>query len=201
MQMKVKTMNPRCEQIVDKAIELLSEGGISALTIKNLAGAVGVTEPALYRHFRCKMDILVAILDRLEANMQRLFEQSSDRKDSVLDQIQSVYRRVFRSFAAQPAMASVVFSEEMFRHDPRLSEHVSRIMDTVQEQMLRLLRSKKGRAECRQDVPAKDLTRVIMGSLRFVITRWRLSGYAFDLEKEGASLCKSLRLMIAAQSE
>ena len=61
-----------------------------------------------------------------------------------------------------------------------------------------LLRSKKGRAECRQDVPAKDLTWVIMGSLRLMVTRWRLSGYAFDLEKEGLAFWQSLRLMIAA---
>ncbi|MDT8302962.1 MAG: TetR/AcrR family transcriptional regulator [Sedimentisphaerales bacterium] len=199
--MKVKAMTPRCEQIVDVAIKLLSGGGISALTIKNLAEAVGVTEPALYRHFKCKMDILVAILNRLEANIYSLFSQNLNSENSILDQIQMIYTSVFHNFAAQPAMASVVFSEEMFRHDPRLSEHVSRIMDTVQNHILRLLRSKKGRAECRQDVPAKDLARVIMGSLRFVVTRWRLSGYAFDLEKEGAALCKSLRLMIAAASE
>jgi hypothetical protein len=39
--------------------------------------------------------------------------------------------------------------------------------------------------ECRRDVPTKDLARVIMGSLRFIVTRWRLSGHSFDLEKEG----------------
>jgi len=194
-------MTARSEQIVDAAIQLLSQGGIEALTIKKLAKAVGVSEPALYRHFESKVDILVAILKRLEANMQRLFEQSLVREDSVLDQIQMVYKRVFRNFASKPAMASVVFSEEMFRHDPRLAEHVSCIMDTVQGHILVLLRSQKGRVECRRDVPVKDLVQVIMGSLRFLVTRWRLSGYAFDLEKEGMVFWKSLRLMISAPSQ
>jgi len=194
----METLTQRGEQIVNVAIKLLSDGGISALTTKNLAAAVGVSEPALYRHFKGKMDILVAILDRLETNMSRLFKQGLRREDSVLDQIQTVYRRVFHNFSTQPAMASVVFSEEIFRHDPRLSERVSRIMDIVQGNIMRLLRSKKGRAECRRDVPAKDLARVIMGSLRFIVTRWRLSGHRFDLEKEGLAFWQSLRLMIAA---
>lgn len=194
-------MTARSEQIVDAAIQLLSQGGIEALTIKKLAKAVGVSEPALYRHFESKVDILVAILKRMEANMQRLFEQSLAREDGVLDQIQMVYKRVFRNFASKPAMASVVFSEEMFRHDPRLAEHVSCIMDTVRERILGLLRSQKGRTECRRDVPVKDLVQVIMGSLRFLVTRWRLSGYAFDLEKEGMAFWKSLRLMISASSQ
>lgn len=194
-------MTARSEQIVDAAIQLLSQGGIEALTIKKLAKSVGVSEPALYRHFESKVDILVAILKRMEANMQRLFEQSLAREDSMLDQIQMVYKRIFRKFASKPAMASVVFSEEMFRHDPRLAEHVSCIMDTVQGHILGLLRSQKGRTECRRDVPVKDLVQVIMGSLRFLVTRWRLSGYAFDLEKEGMAFWKSLRLMISASSQ
>lgn len=194
----METLTQRGEQIVGAAIRLLSEGGIAALTTKNLARSVGVTEPALYRHFGSKLDILVAILDRLEANMDRLFEQSMTRDQAVLDQIQTVYQRMFSSFAAQPALASVVFCEEIFRHDRRLSERVARIMDTVEGHLLTLLRSKKGRQECRGDVPAKDLARVIMGSLRFLVTRWRLSEYAFDLQKEGAAFWKSLRLMIAA---
>jgi AcrR family transcriptional regulator len=197
----MKTLTPRGEQIVNVAIKLLSEGGISSLTTKNLAEAVGVSEPALYRHFKGKLDILVAILDRLETNMSRLFEQGLNKEDCILDQIQAVFKRVFHNFSIQPAMASVVFSEEIFRHDPRLSERVSRIMDTVQENIMRLLRSKKGRTECRRDVPAKDLARVIMGSLRFIVTRWRISGHGFDLEKEGAAFWQSLRLMIAASPE
>jgi len=197
----METLTERGEQIVSAAIRLLSEGGIAALTIKNLARSVGVTEPALYRHFQSKLDILVAILDRLEANMHRLFEQSMSQEKAVLDQIQMVYKRVFHSFAAQPALASVIFSEEIFRHDPRLSERVARTMDTVEGHMLTLLRSRKGRAECRHDVRAKDQARVIMGSLRFLVTRWRLSGYTFDLEKEGAAFWQSLRLMIAASAK
>jgi len=197
----MEALSQRGEQIVDVAIKLLSEGGISALTTKNIAEAVGISEPALYRHFRGKMDILVVILERLETNMSRLFKQSLNSEDSVLDQIQTVYKRVFRNFTAQPAMAAVVFSEEIFRHDPRLSERVNRIMNTVQENIMRLLRSKKGRMECRRDVPAKDLARVIMGSLRFIVTRWRLGGHSFDLEREGLALSQSLRLMISSPAE
>lgn len=192
-----KQLSPRCAQIIAAALELLSEGGIPALTIKNLARAVGVSEPALYRHFENKQGILVAILDRFEAHMGELFDQALSEEAGVLDQIQAVYRRVFRSFAAQPALASVVFAEEIFRHDRRLAERVARIMDTVEGRVLSMLRSRRGRTECRHDVPAKDLARLIMGSLRFLVTRWRLSGYAFNLEKEGMAFCRSLRLLIA----
>jgi hypothetical protein len=143
----------------------------------------------------------VAILDHFEAQLHDLFEEAMDPEAGVLDQLQAVYRHVFQGFAAQPALASVVFAEEIFRHDPRLAERVARIMDTVESRILHLIRSRKGRAECRQDVPAKDLARVVMGSLRFLVTRWRLSGHAFDLEKEGMAFWRSLRVMIAGPAK
>lgn len=194
----MEVLSPRREQILAAAVRLLSEGGMAALTTKNLAQAVGVTEPALYRHFNSKLDILIAILDQFEGHMQALFEKALDRETGVLDQIQAVYTHVFRSFATRPALASVIFAEEMFRHDKRLAARVAAIMNTVEGRILALIRSAKGRTECRNDVPAKDLARVVMGSLRFLVTRWRLSDYGFDLEKEGAALWQSLRRMVAA---
>jgi len=198
---KGKELSPRCAQIIAAALELLSTEGMTGLTIKNLAQAVGVSEPALYRHFENKQGILVALLDHFETHMQDVFEEALDSEAGVFDQLQAVYRRVFRSFAAQPTLASVVFAEEIFRHDPRLAGRVAHIMDTVEGRILNLMRSRKGRAECRQDVPVKDLARVVMGSLRFLVTRWRLSGYAFDLEKEGMAFWKSLRVMIAGPAQ
>jgi AcrR family transcriptional regulator len=192
-----KQLSPRCAQITAAAIELLSEGGITALTIKNLAQAVGVSEPALYRHFENKQGILVAILDRFDVHMRALFEEALNGDAAVPDQIQAVYACVFRNFATQPGLASVVFAEEVFRHDKRLAERVAQIMDFVEGQVLNLIRSQKGRSEIRNDVPAKDLARVIVGSLRYLVTRWCLSGYAFDLEKEGMAFWQSLRRMLS----
>jgi len=193
----METLSQRGEQIVDEAINLLSIGGIPALTTKNLAEAVGVTEPALYRHFKNKRDILAAILNRQERNMRREFEQSAERCDSVLDKIEQVYSGIFRSFAKNPARSAVAFSEEIFRQDSRLAEQLNRIMNTAEENILSLLASKQGKAECRTDVPPEDLTRMMMGSSRFLATRWRLGNFAFNLEEEGARLWQSLRIVLA----
>ncbi|MDF7800112.1 TetR/AcrR family transcriptional regulator [Pontiellaceae bacterium B1224] len=193
----MKTLSPRGEQIVDEAIELLSSGGLPALTTKNLAKAVGVSEPALYRHFKNKMDILTAILNRQEKNMPRLFERMAAQYESPLDQIQNVYARIFHNFSRTPAMAAVVFTEEIFRQESTLSEQMNRIINTVEDRILSLLKSEEGRRECRTDIPPRDLAQMMMGSSRLLVTRWRLGNYAFDLEKEGAQLWKSLRTILA----
>jgi len=43
------------------------------LTIKNLAKKIGITEPAIYRHFDSKIHILITILDLFKKNNELIF--------------------------------------------------------------------------------------------------------------------------------
>ncbi|NLB03802.1 MAG: TetR/AcrR family transcriptional regulator, partial [Bacteroidales bacterium] len=54
---------PRQTEIVETALNLINENGIQGLTIKNLSKKIGISEPAIYRHFENKIEILLAVLD------------------------------------------------------------------------------------------------------------------------------------------
>jgi AcrR family transcriptional regulator len=49
--------------IVDAACRLFSEKGFRGVTTRELAAAVGVSEPVLYEHFRTKRDLYNAIIE------------------------------------------------------------------------------------------------------------------------------------------
>jgi len=67
----------RKEQIIDEALKLFGRNGYDSVTIKQLAEACGITEPALYRHFDSKEDIYGAVLDSLKSllSYQELFDR------------------------------------------------------------------------------------------------------------------------------
>ncbi len=54
----------RREQLLDRAAELFSERGYARATTSELAKAAGVTEPIIYRHFKSKRDLYVALIER-----------------------------------------------------------------------------------------------------------------------------------------
>src|SRR5690242_18167586 len=49
--------------IVTEAIRLFAEKGFRGTTTRELASAVGVTEPVLYQHFKTKRDLYTAIIE------------------------------------------------------------------------------------------------------------------------------------------
>jgi AcrR family transcriptional regulator len=53
----------RRASIVDAACKLFAEKGFRGTTTRELAAAVGVTEPVLYEHFKTKRDLYTAIIE------------------------------------------------------------------------------------------------------------------------------------------
>ncbi len=60
--------------ILETAIRLFAERGFSGTTTRDLAAAVGVTEPVLYRHFPTKSALYEAILESKTAEGREMFE-------------------------------------------------------------------------------------------------------------------------------
>lgn len=55
----------RRSAIVSEAAELFSRNGYAAVGMDDIGAAVGVTGPAIYRHFESKAAVLAAVFDRI----------------------------------------------------------------------------------------------------------------------------------------
>jgi len=56
-------LNNTKEKILAAALDLFSKNGFSAVSVRQIAGAVGIKESSLYCHFKNKRDILDKIID------------------------------------------------------------------------------------------------------------------------------------------
>ena len=64
------------ERIRDVALELIDEHGLSALSMRRLADALGVQAASLYTHYATKDDVLDAVANKLIADVDTSgFEQ------------------------------------------------------------------------------------------------------------------------------
>ncbi len=187
---------PRQNEIIHTAIELIAENGIQQLTIKNLSKRIGIAESAIYRHLSSKMEILLGILDLFKENKEEILRRVQTMSKSPLEQMRLLFEERFKTFKAQPAIAAVIFSEEIFRNDRRLSEKVFQIMQTNQEILFDIIHSGQTANEFRKDIPADQLSFIIIGALRLIVSKWHLSDYAFDLQAEGRKLWNAVEKMI-----
>lgn len=59
------------QKILNEALTLFSEKGYNAVYVGDIAAAVGIKAPSLYKHFKSKKDIFNAILAEMESNYNK----------------------------------------------------------------------------------------------------------------------------------
>ena len=185
----------RQKEIVETALELISQKGIQGLTMKNLAKKIGITEPAIYRHFDNKIHILITILDLFKKNSEQIFNNESNNNNAI-DRIEHFFSKHFTTFSSKPSLVSVIFSEEIFRNEPILIDKISEIIDKNDKILTAIIINGQKNGEIRTDIEAKHLSIIIMGALRLFVKKWQFSAYAYNLSREGKKLFESLKLLI-----
>ncbi|GAA2910777.1 TetR/AcrR family transcriptional regulator [Streptosporangium fragile] len=89
------------ERIVTACLELVEGGGPGALTFRAIGRRLGVDATAVYRHFRDKDDLVLALADRLYEEALAGFAPSDDWAETLRD----VVLRIHRAFAGHPQAA------------------------------------------------------------------------------------------------
>jgi AcrR family transcriptional regulator len=183
-------------EIVEAALSLINETGIQGLTIKNLSKKIGISEPAIYRHYENKVEILVAVLDSF-SNFMGNIKANVEKQSGSLSQIEAMFSAFFKAFYENPSLVAVIFSEELFRNEPRLSDKTSEIINRNIEFLSDVIRKGAQQGDIRTDVPANHLAIMVMGTLRLYVKNWQLTGAGSNLRVEGEKLIRSVIILIS----
>lgn len=61
------------EKIAQAALELFSVRGYEAVSVRDIAGAVGIKESSIYNHFKCKQAIFDALVEESGRQIEAIF--------------------------------------------------------------------------------------------------------------------------------
>jgi len=189
----------RQQEIIDAALTLIDEKGIQGMTIKNLSIKLGISESAIYRHFENKIHILLALFDLVKHKSSELIEFELNSSQPVAQKIEHLFEKHFESFSNMPSLASVVFSEEIFRNEKKLIEKASEIIAYNLEILQEIFKEAQLNKEIRTDIGPDYLGIIVMGTLRLFIKNWHFSKFSYDLQKEGNKLTSEIKLLITKQ--
>ena len=176
-------------------MELIANKGIQGFTIKNLSKAIGISEPAIYRHFDSKTDILIAILDNFR-EMTQMMTLISASNTTAIENIEFLFSKVLEIFTEQPSIISVIFSEEIFKNETVLKNKILEIQNQQQINIETIMKKGQMMGDIRDDIDIGSLALISMGSLRLLVKRWDLNSQNFSLQIDGNKLINSFKLLI-----
>ncbi|MBK7959616.1 MAG: TetR/AcrR family transcriptional regulator [Bacteroidetes bacterium] len=192
-----KEFTERQIEIMEAATLRIDKYGIQELTIKNLASDLNLSEAALYRHFKSKNEILLGLLTYFIFEMSERISAIIDDKEKLPSELlKEIFISQLKTFVQKPAIVSVIFSEGIFQFNKELSEKVSTMMSLMQKNINKLIVKGQNDGLFGDLLGADTITTIIMGSMRMVVLKWKLSGNKSNLVNDGKNVLNGLLKML-----
>ena len=164
----------RKEAILDQALELIIENGLSELTMSKVAGRMGFTEPAMYRHFRNKQDLVLSMIQRLSGCFEEIFQQfdPGEPPDIFLPRY---FEALLKHLENVRGVTLLFLSESAFNRDPEIREELLEMFRGQMGRITAYLERAAARGEIRPTVDPAAAALVFMGTVQALTTRFLLS--------------------------
>ncbi len=185
-----KSTTIRKKQIMDAARKLIVRSGSEHVTVRNMAREVGITEAAIYRHFKSKREILSFLADTVADGLLHDIDMARNVGFTSLEIIDEILRTHLSGIEQKRGMSFLVLAEVISFGDKSLNKKVSDNI-RIYVDRLKILLSDGVRAELiRKDIDLEAAALLLFGMIQGLVYMWALTGYKFDLTEKYSDLWK-----------
>ncbi len=182
-------LTKRQQEIVEKAIEIIAEEGFHKLTTKNLAEKVGFSEPALYRHFKDKQEIILAVVKTIEINMLKLAE-NLDLSKKAKDIFFNLTCLITSYLKKVKGVTILIMSESSLENDDIVRDAMYSFYLKMLKYVSNILSKKKKEGEVKKEIDEKIAAQVFLGILQSMVLKYFLSGKEIEIDENCNEIVK-----------
>jgi len=172
----------RRESIIISTIEVLNEVGLQNLSIKLIAKREGVSEGTLFRHFKSKTEIMIAVIDHFSQFDNAIIETSRKRELSPIENIRHFVCSYAEYYENYPAITSLIQAYDSLMRDPELSDKVRLIINKRSNFIIETVKEGQKNGIIKADISSELLEDLITGGSREICLKWRKTEFNFSIK-------------------
>jgi len=185
----------RRKQIIDALRKLIIEYGSENVTVRRIAKEIGVSQGAIYRHFKSKREILDFLIDYIEENLIGDIEKN-DPQANTLEILENILQNHISAIEQRKGVSFLVVAEIISLGDKRLNRKIYDVLnnyiDHIKNIIIRGMRAGEIKAGIDPGMTATTFFSIIQG----LVSLWALSNYTFTLEEKAPGLWNFFRQSI-----
>ncbi len=185
-----KSTHVRKKQIMDAARKLIMRSGSEHVTVRNMAKEVGISEAAIYRHFKSKTEILSFLADSVADGLLHDIDTAGSVGFTSVDIIDEILRTHLSRIEQRRGLSFLVLAEIISFGDKSLNKKVSDNIRIYVDRLRLLLTDGVRAGLISQDVDLEAAALLLFGMIQGLVNIWALSGYKFDLAEKYSELWK-----------
>jgi TetR/AcrR family transcriptional regulator len=178
----------RQAEIVAAALRLAQNGSPASITTFDLAGAVGVSQGALFKHFASKEAIWLAVMVWVTEHLLQSLHEAAEQAATPTDALRNVFDAHVRFVMTHPGVPRVIFHELQQPEDSPLKQQVRGLMQSYRQLLLELLQSSVQRGDAEANLDVSAAATLFMGVVQGLVMQSMLSGQIANMSAQAASV-------------
>ncbi|HZG84176.1 TetR/AcrR family transcriptional regulator [Paenibacillus sp.] len=191
---------PRKERITLSAIDIIHELGLQGLTTREIAKREGVSEAALYRHFKNRDEIVAAVVTYYGRFDQSIVRTTEQLQMEALPAVLFITGRLAEYYEGYPAVTAIGMAFRSLQSDRTFTELTTDIYRFRTETVERLLRQAEKDGALRPAAKPELLSLVIWSAFYSQVNDWRAAGYRYPLAAKSSETISMLLELAVKQS-
>jgi AcrR family transcriptional regulator len=171
---------------------------MNSVTIHDIAGEIGVTEAAIYRHFSSKRAIYSLLLERWEESL--LSTVRGEQYDSLpaLENLERAFWALLSEVQSRQALSFIVIETIAFEGMRGLSNQVAAVITDYLEAIQNILERGVNEGVVRPDLNLDAAATTFFGMIQSTATLWALNDYSSPLAGQGAKMWEIFKRGVAS---
>ncbi len=174
----------RKERIILTAIEIMDELGFQGLSTKEICKRQGVSEGALYKHFKSKNDVILGVLEFYSKFDNDIKETVALKNLSGKESILYFIERFAEYYESYPAITAIINSQEVLKQESEeIKNKIIEIFKSRTNFIIDQIEKGKQAGQISSVLESTLLSDIILGTMNNIILRWRLADNNFSLKE------------------
>ncbi|RTZ93879.1 MAG: hypothetical protein DSY91_01235 [Deltaproteobacteria bacterium] len=165
----------RKEEIVQRCMDIFSESGTEGLTMKAIAERVNISEPAIYRHFKNKQAVILAMINQIREELFKRVDEIARRPMSAMDKLYRVFQHHLFYLKERRGITIALLSESFFYNQPKGRELMSFLLNDYHERIREIIAVGIEKGEFSDKINPRAVSILFLGALQHLLTMFRLS--------------------------
>jgi len=178
----------RKAQIVAEVLRLADEIGPDRLSTTEVARAIGLSQPAIFRHFPTKSALWLAVAEDIADRLQSYWAAAEAGATGPHERLKALIGAQLSAISETPALPSILFSRELQVDNPALRDVFRKLLSALQGRLVAAIRELQAAGHLRRDVGPEDVAILLTSLVQGVAIRWTLGARGFVLVPEGLRL-------------
>lgn len=180
----------RKDSVILTAIEIIDELGIQGLSTREIAKRQGISEGTLFRHFKNKSDIILAVLDYFAKYDNDIFQSVKLKGLKPKEAIVFVIDAYVTYYENYPAITAMTQIYGVLSCEPDFAARIKAILDMRKSGLKALVEEGQKKDELLPNIDSEHLVYVLMGTFDEICLNWRLNGFGFPLRDKTLAAIK-----------